>query len=93
MVVADDVHGVEGSGVPEPDNCEVPVIQADKLPVIAGLEIVIVAVVLQPPPLAVYVIVLVPAETPCTRPVLFTVAMVVADEAHVPPAGVPEPVN
>ena len=50
MVVADDVHGVEAAGVPEPVNCEVPspLPQADKVPVIVGLLLTVnVAVVLQ----------------------------------------------
>ena len=46
------------------------------------------------PLLFVYVITLVPAETPVTRPVLFTVATPgVADTQGDEAAGVPEPVN
>ena len=49
--------------------------------------IVILFVVLQPVG-SVYVIVAVPAETPVTKPELFTLAFVVFEELQVPPEGV-----
>ena len=98
IVMAEDVHGLEVAGVPEPESWKVPVLQIIGVPVIIGAEVaftVNTAVVLQfPPSPEVYVIVVVPALTPVTVPFTATVAMVVADELHVGvPVGVPEPLN
>jgi hypothetical protein len=59
-----------------------------------GDALTVTVVVVMHPLLLVYVITLVPAETPVTRPVLFTVATAgVAEIQGFEAAGVPEPVN
>ena len=58
-----------------------------------GVETVM-SFVAEHPPFVVYVMVVVPAETPVTTPVLLTVATAVLEETHgLEPAAVPEPVN
>ena len=58
-----------------------------------GVETVIFFVAVHPP-FVVYVIVVVPAETPVTTPALLTVATDVLEDIHgLEPAAVPEPVN
>ena|SRR5882672_1148761 len=70
--------------------CEV-VAGADVKVMVASAFTVTVAVAVQPM-LFVYVMVVVPGETPATKPVLFTVATAVFDETHgFTAAGVPDP--
>ena len=58
-----------------------------------GVETVISFVAVHPP-FVLYVMVVVPAETPVTTPVLLTVATAVLEETHgLEPAAVPDPVN
>lgn len=58
-----------------------------------GVETVM-SFVAEHPPFVVYVMVVVPAETPVTTPALLTVAAAVLEETHgLEPAAVPDPVN
>ena len=69
-----DTHAFEVAAVAEPVSWVVNPLQTESVPVIVGKAFtVMVAVVIQPL-LFVYVITLVPAETPVTMPVLETIA-------------------
>ena len=82
-LVLDDVHGVVGSAVPEPVNVtELPPTQALNVPLIVGNALTVnVAVWVQLFVLR-YVIVVVPAPTAVTTPVLETVATAVLDDVQ-----------
>lgn len=61
--------------------------------IIAGKAFTVTVVVLVHPLISLYVITLVPADTPVTKPELLTVAIPVEDETHgLVEAGVPDPV-
>jgi hypothetical protein len=94
IVGADESHGVEPAAVAEPVNCVEEPKQADKLPVIVGKAVTVrVAVVVQLFEF-VYVIVVVPADTPVTIPVLEIVATAVFEEIQgLTTAGLAEPVK
>ena len=82
------------AAVPDPVNCVVVPIHADKVPVITGNELTVMFAVTVQPLLFVYVIVDVPDETPVTKPVLLTVATAVFEDTHgVTAAAVAEAVN
>jgi hypothetical protein len=67
--------------------------QTLRVPVIVGNALTVTVTVVLHPLLLVYVITLVPTETPVTSPVLLTVATPVEAESHgLEAAGVPEPV-
>ena len=89
-----DTHGFTMAGVPDPVRVVVPPVQTANVPVIVGNAFTVTVTVLLHPRLFVYVMTLVPAETPVTTPVLLTVATAgVADTQGLTAAGVPEPVN
>src|ERR1035437_7897558 len=89
-----DTHALDAAGVPEPVSCVVNPVQTFSVPVIVGSAFTVTVAVMVQPLLLVYVITLVPAETPVTNPVLLTVATDgVADTHALDAAGVPEPVN
>src|SRR4030095_2410528 len=89
-----DTHGFVAAGVPDPVNCVVCPIHAVSVPLIVGSGFTVTVAVTVHPPLLVYVITLVPADTPVTRPVLFTVATPGDADTHgFVAAGVPDPVN
>jgi hypothetical protein len=82
------------AGVPDPVNVVVDPTQTFNVPVIAGCAFTVTVAVLEHPLLLVYVIVVVPAATPVTTPVLLTVATPVLDDVHgLAAAAVPDPVN
>ena len=92
--VLEEVHGLTAAGVPEPVNVVVQSSQMVNVPVIEGCALTVTVTVLLHPLLLVYVITLVPAFTPVTTPVLFTVATAVLEEVHgLTAAGVPDPVS
>ena len=92
--VLEDVHGLTAAGVPDPVNVMVAPSHTAVGPVIVGNAFTVTVAVLVQPLLLVYVIVVVPAETPVTTPALLTVATPVFDDVHgLTAAGVPEPVN
>jgi hypothetical protein len=97
MVATDgeaDTHGLEAAGVPVPVNWVVAPLQMVNMPVITGIVVTVTDTVVTQPLLLVYVIVLVPAATPDTSPLLFTVAAAVLDDTHaLAAAGVPLPVS
>jgi len=89
-----DTHGVTAAGVPEPVN----VIELPRHtlvgPVIVGRLVTVIVCVTVQPLLLVYVITLVPADTPVITPALVTVATAgVADTHGFTAAGTPEPVH
>src|ERR1035437_9070007 len=89
-----DTHALDAAGVPEPVSCVVNPVQTFSVPVIVGSAFTVTVAVMVQPLLLVYVITLVPAETPVTNPVLLTVATDgVADTHALDAAGVPEPVS
>ena len=89
-----ETHGFEDAGVPDPESCEVVFGQRTTFPVIVGRAFTVMVEVLEQPILLVYVIVVVPAETPVTRPVIEMVATEVLLETHgIVVAAVPFPVN
>jgi hypothetical protein len=89
-----DNHGVAPDGVPDPVSCVVDPAQTVSVPVIVGSAYTVTVAVILQPLLLVYVITLVPFDTPVTSPVLVTVATVgVADNHGVAPDGVPDPVS
>jgi hypothetical protein len=89
-----ETHGFEDAGVPDPESCAVVFGQRTKLPSIVGKAFTVMVDVLEHPILFVYVMVVVPAETPVTRPKFEIVATVVLLEVHgVVVAAVPLPVN
>ena len=92
--VFDEVHAFTAAGEAEPFNCLVAPIQADKVPPIVGNALTVTALVFEHPLASVNVIVAIPAETPVTSPLPFTVAIAVFDELHAfVAAGVPVPNN
>jgi hypothetical protein len=89
-----DIQGVVASAVAEPVNVVVVSTQTFKPPVIVGKSFTVTIAVVVQPLLFLYVIKLVPAETPVTTPELFTVATPVeADIQGVVASAVAEPLN
>jgi hypothetical protein len=70
----DETHGFTAAGVADPVNCTVAPIQIGVFPVIVGSGFTVTTAVVWHPPAFVYVIVVVPAEIPVTKPVPETVA-------------------
>jgi hypothetical protein len=68
-VVLLDTQAFEDAGVPVPDSCEVAFRQRTTFPVIVGKALTVIVEVLEHPILFVYVMIVVPAVTPVTRPV------------------------
>jgi hypothetical protein len=92
--VVPDTHGLVAAGVPEPFNCVVAPTQTLSVPVIVGRALTVTVTVAAQPRLFVYVMMLVPAPTPVTTPVLLIVATDVVPDTHgFVAAGVPDPVN
>jgi hypothetical protein len=90
----EEVHGVPGSGLPDPVSCTVPPIQIGELPLIVGFAFTVTKTVVWHPFELVYVIVALPAATPVTRPVPETVATPGFELTHgFTPAGVGDPVS
>jgi len=90
-VVPDD-HGVAPTG-PDPVKVVVPVTHALNVPVMIGVALIVTIAVVTQPLLLVYVIKLVPAVTPVTKPAFDIVATPgVPDDHGVAPAG-PDPVS
>src|SRR5215831_9087748 len=69
-----DTHGLTAAGVPDPVSCVVDPTHTFSVPVIVGLGFTVTVAVMLQPLLFVYVITLVPPDTPVTSPVLLTVA-------------------
>ena len=89
-----DTHGFTAAGVPDPVSCVVWPIHTVSVPVIVGFGFTVTVAVTEHPLLSVYVITDVPADTPVTRPVLFTVATPGDADTHgFTAAGVPDPVS
>jgi len=89
-----DTHGFTAAGTPEPVKFVVAPTQAVNVPVIVGRAFIVTVAVILQPLLLVYVITLVPAETPVTTPALVTVATPgVADTHGFTAAGTPDPVK
>ena len=93
MLVAEDVQALV-PGVPLPVNNVLPPTQADNVPVIVGLALTVKVAVDEQPALFKYVIVVVPAATAVTKPVVETVATFGVEDVHAfDVAAVPLPVN
>ena len=89
-----DTHGVDAAGVPDPVSCVFDPAHTVSVPVMVGNELTVIVAVLMHPLSIVYVITLVPAVTPVTRPELSMVATPGDAEIQgLVGAGVPEPVN
>jgi len=89
-----DTHGLTAAGTPEPVNGSVPPTVTLAAPVIVGRALMVTVTVMLQPLLLVYVITLVPADTPVTTPALLTVATAVVADIHgFTAAGTPEPVR
>ena len=85
---------MEAFGVSEPVNVVVEATHTIGVPVIVGKVYTVTVSVIVHPFTSVYLITLVPAETPVTTPELFTVATLGVSDVHGFVAlGVPEPVN
>src|SRR5664280_296197 len=94
ILIVADIHGFDAAGVPEPVSCVVEPIHTFSVPVIVGSALTVTMAVLLQPLISVYVITLVPPDTPVTSPVLLTMAtLVVADIQGLDAAGMPEPVS
>jgi hypothetical protein len=92
--VFDDDHAFDVAGALEAVNCDVAPIQTDNVPDSTGNALIVTVAEAEHPLLLVYVIIVVPADTLVTKPVLFTVATAVFDDVHGDTAaGKPEPVN
>ena len=82
------------AGVPEPVNVVIDPKHTDNVPEIVGKALTVTVAVILQPLLFVYVITLVPEETPVTTPALFTVATEGEADIHgSTAAGVPDPVS
>jgi hypothetical protein len=93
MFVAEEVQAFV-PGVPLPVNNALPPTQADNVPVIVGFALTVKVAVDEQPALFKYVIVVVPAATAVTKPVVDTVAILFAeDDQAFEVAAVPLPVN
>ena len=89
-----DAHGVLPAGVPDPVRVTVLPTHTVEVPVIVGNAFTVTVSVMLQPLSFVYVIVVVPAATPVTTPLLVIVATDASLDAHgVLPAGVPDPVR
>jgi hypothetical protein len=89
-----EVQGVVASGVAVPVNWVVALTHAVNVPLIAGKAFTVTVAFTIQPFVFLYVISVVPAETPVTNPVLLTVATAgVAETQGVVPSGVAVPVN
>ena len=94
VVDDEDVQALVVAAVGEPTNVVFVFKQSVVLPVIVGLGLTVTVLVVEHPPLLVYVITLVPAETPVTKPVLLTVATDGDADTHgLDVAAVPAPVS
>jgi hypothetical protein len=92
--VLEEVQGFEAAGVPEPVNVVVAFTQTLLAPVIVGVPDTVMVAVATHPVDVVNVIVVVPALTPVTKPLLLTVATAVFDDTHgFEAAGADDPVN
>jgi len=89
----EDTHGLVVAAVALPDNVILDPTQTVLFPVIVGFALMVIVAVTEQLLLFVYVIVVVPALTPVTRPFV-TVATAVLLEVHgFVVAGEPDPVN
>jgi hypothetical protein len=89
-----DTQGLVAFGVAEPVRVVEKPIHTFGVPVIVGKEFTVIVCVMVQPFASVYLITLVPADTPVTTPELLTVATLgVADVHGFVVLGVPEPVN
>ena len=89
-----EIHGFVALGVAEPVKVVVKPTQTVGVPVIVGKGFTVNVCVVSHPSLLVYVITLVPTDTPVTTPELVTVATLGVEETHGLVAfGVAEPIN
>jgi hypothetical protein len=88
-----DTQGLDEAGEPVAARFVVYPLQTVVVPVITGTATTVITAVALHPALLVYVIVVVPADMPVTKPALLTVATPGALDCHALEAGVPEPVK
>ena len=81
-LVLEELQGFVVAAVALPINCVVVLAQIIRFPVIVGYGFTVTETEVWQPFVLVYVIVVVPALTPVTKPVLETVATAVLEEIH-----------
>ena len=92
--VLEEIQGLAEAAVADPESVVVEPIHTLNVPVIVGSGFTVTVAVLTQPFELVYVIIVIPAESPFTTPALFTVATAVLEETQAfDDAAVPEPVS
>ena len=89
-----DTHGFTAAGVPDPVKFVVAPTQTLRVPVMVGFGLTVTVIVFVQPVFVVYVMTLVPPDTPVTTPPFVTVATAGVPETQgFTAAGVPDPVK